>query len=139
MSERRLTRLPKIKLIHKTVGFNRQDRKDPFEPPRIIPFQGCVYNFDIEDLLRASAEVLGKTSSGTTYKAILEDGTTLVTKRLKDVVVEKKEFEQQMRIAHSLSQHPNVMPLVASYHSKDQKLLIYDKIAASSFSQVIAW
>ncbi|KAK9081913.1 hypothetical protein Syun_030750 [Stephania yunnanensis] len=31
--------------------------------------------FDLEDLLRASAEVLGKGSVGTSYKAVLEEGT----------------------------------------------------------------
>ena len=38
------------------------------------------YGFALEDLLKASAEVLGKGSMGTSYKAILEDGTTVVVK-----------------------------------------------------------
>ncbi|ONM33798.1 hypothetical protein ZEAMMB73_Zm00001d041835 [Zea mays] len=35
---------------------------------------------------------------GTTYKAVLEDGTTVVVKRLKEVVAGKREFEQQMEL-----------------------------------------
>ncbi|KAK9114836.1 hypothetical protein Syun_021633 [Stephania yunnanensis] len=54
--------------------------------------------FDLEDLLRASAEVLGKGSVGTSYKAVLEEGTTVVVKRLKDVVVTKREFEVQLEV-----------------------------------------
>ncbi|KAG8097238.1 hypothetical protein GUJ93_ZPchr0013g36586 [Zizania palustris] len=68
------------------------------EKNKLVFLEGCSYNFDLEDLLRASAEVLGKGSYGTAYKAILEDGTTVVVKRLKDVVAGKKEFEQQMEL-----------------------------------------
>ncbi|KAL0400923.1 UNVERIFIED_CONTAM: putative inactive receptor kinase [Sesamum latifolium] len=50
--------------------------------------------FDLEDMLRASAEVLGKGTFGTSYKAILEDGTTVVVKRLKDVTVTFEDFQQ---------------------------------------------
>ncbi|RID78571.1 hypothetical protein BRARA_A01383 [Brassica rapa] len=38
---------------------------------RLSFFEGCNYSFDLEDLLRASAEVLGKGTFGTTYKAKL--------------------------------------------------------------------
>ncbi|CAK7343512.1 unnamed protein product [Dovyalis caffra] len=89
------------------------------------------------DLLRASAEVLGKGSYGTTYKAILEEGTMVVVKRLKEVVVGKREFEQQMEIVGRLAQHPNVMPLRAYYYSKDEKLLVYDYAPAGSFFRVL--
>lgn len=99
---------------------------------KLVFFEGCSFNFDLEDLLRASAEVLGKGSYGTTYKAILEDGTTVVVKRLKEVVVGKREFEQQMDLIGRVGQHPNVIPLRAYYYSKDEKLLVYDYVPAGS-------
>ncbi|GAB4833117.1 hypothetical protein Ancab_031363 [Ancistrocladus abbreviatus] len=102
------------------------------EKNKLVFFEGCSYNFDLEDLLRASAEVLGKGSHGTTYKAILEDGTVVVVKRLKEVVVGKREFEQQMEIVGRVGQHPNVVPLRAYYYSKDEKLLVYDYIPAGN-------
>ncbi|KAL6645573.1 hypothetical protein ACP70R_017181 [Stipagrostis hirtigluma subsp. patula] len=40
--------------------------------------------FDLEDLLRASAEVLGKGAFGTAYKAVMESGAGVAVKRLKD-------------------------------------------------------
>lgn len=109
------------------------------EPERnkLMFFGGCSYNFDLEDLLRASAEVLGKGSCGTTYKAILEEGTTVVVKRVKEVAVGKKEFEQQMEIVQRLDHHPNVVPLRAYYYSKDEKLMVYDYFTAGSFSKLL--
>ncbi|KAF2305793.1 hypothetical protein GH714_008193 [Hevea brasiliensis] len=92
------------------------------EKNKLFFFEGCSYNFDLEDLLRASAEVLGKGSYGTAYKAVLEDGTTVVVKRLKEVAVGKKEFEQQMEVVGRAGQHSNVVPLRAYYYSKDEKL-----------------
>ncbi|GAV89116.1 Pkinase domain-containing protein/LRRNT_2 domain-containing protein/LRR_8 domain-containing protein [Cephalotus follicularis] len=107
------------------------------EKNKLVFFGGCSYNFDLEDLLRASAEVLGKGSYGTTYKAILEEGRTVVVKRLKEVVVGKREFEQQMERVGRVGQHPNVVPHRAYYYSKDEKLLVYDYITAGSFSSVL--
>lgn len=75
------------------------------ERNKLFFFEGSSYNFDLEDLLRASAEVLGKGSYGTTYKAVLEDGTTVVVKRLKEVVAGKREFEQQMELIGKVCQH----------------------------------
>ncbi|KAJ8500421.1 hypothetical protein OPV22_010973 [Ensete ventricosum] len=107
------------------------------ERNKLIYFEGCTYNFDLEDLLRASAEVLGKGSYGTAYKASLEDGTTVVVKRLKEVVVGKKEFEQQMEMIETVGQHPNLNPLRAYYYSKDEKLLVYDYVPTGSFSALL--
>lgn len=98
------------------------------EKNKLVFFEGSPYSFDLEDLLRASAEVLGKGSYGTAYKAVLEESTTVVVKRLKEVAVGKKEFEQQMEIIGNVGQHPNVLPLQAYYYSKDEKLLVSDYI-----------
>ncbi|KAF8394803.1 hypothetical protein HHK36_018739 [Tetracentron sinense] len=107
------------------------------EKNKLVFFEGCSFNFDLEDLLRASAEVLGKGSYGTAYKAVLEEGTTVVVKRLKEVVVGKREFEQQMEIVGRVGQHPNVVPLRAYYYSKDEKLLVYDYIPVGSLSTLL--
>ncbi|MFS7991525.1 putative protein kinase RLK-Pelle-LRR-III family [Helianthus anomalus] len=95
-----------------------------------------IYGFDLEDLLRASAEVLGKGSVGTSYKAVLEEGTTVVVKRLKDVTVTKKEFEVQMEVLGKVK-NENVVELRAYYYSKDEKLLVYDYLPAGSLSALL--
>ncbi|KAG4966476.1 hypothetical protein JHK85_041451 [Glycine max] len=107
------------------------------EKNKLVFFEGSSYNFDLEDLLRASAEVLGKGSYGTAYKAILEESTTVVVKRLKEAVVGKREFEQQMEIVGRVGHHPNVVPLRAYYYSKDEKLLVYDYIPSGNLSTLL--
>lgn len=102
------------------------------EKNKLFFFEGSSFSFDLEDLLKASAEVLGKGSYGTAYKAVLEEGTTVVVKRLKEVVVGKKEFEQQLEIVGRIGRHPNVMPLRAYYYSKDEKLLVCNYMPGGS-------
>lgn len=106
------------------------------ERNKLVFFDGGLYSFDLEDLLRASAEVLGKGSVGTSYKAVLEEGTTVVVKRLKDVVLSKKEFEMQMEVLGKIK-HDNVVPLRAYYYSKDEKLLVTDFMRDGSLSALL--
>uniref|UniRef100_A0ACD5VM85 Uncharacterized protein n=1 Tax=Avena sativa TaxID=4498 RepID=A0ACD5VM85_AVESA len=86
--------------------------------------------FELEELLRASAEMLGKGGCGTAYKAVLDDGSVLAVKRLRDAAApasasSKKEFEHQMAVLGRL-RHPNVVPLNAYYYARDEKLLVYE-------------
>ncbi|CAA0842400.1 Probable inactive receptor kinase [Striga hermonthica] len=133
---------PKVK----TSGVGRSEKKpsEEFgsgiqEPERnkLVFFEGCSYNFDLEDLLRASAEVLGKGSFGTAYKAVLEESTTVVVKRLKEVIVGKRDFEQQMETVGRVGLHPNLVPLRAYYYSKDEKLLVYDYYPNGSLASLL--
>ncbi|KAL4339171.1 hypothetical protein GQ457_08G033130 [Hibiscus cannabinus] len=103
---------------------------------RLFFFEGCNYTFDLEDLLRASAEVLGKGTFGISYKAVLEDATTVVVKRLKEVSAGKRDFEQQMEIVGSI-RHPNVVELKAYYYSKDERLMVYDYFSQGSVSSML--
>lgn len=82
--------------------------------------------FDLQDLLRASAEVLGSGSFGSTYKAMVQTGPVMVVKRFKHMNnVGKKEFFEHMKRLGRLS-HPNLLPLVAFYCGKEEKLLVHD-------------
>lgn len=107
------------------------------EKIKLVVFEGCSLSFDLEDLLRASAEVLGKGTYGTTYKAILDEATTVAVKRLKEVGVGKKEFDEYMELVNRLGRHPNVVPLLAYYCSKDEKLLVYEYMPGSSLSAAL--
>ncbi|OIW21181.1 hypothetical protein TanjilG_30504 [Lupinus angustifolius] len=97
----------------------------------MVFFEGAK-RFEVEELLRASAEMLGKGGFGTCYKAVLEDGSVVAVKRLKEVNIGgKKEFEQQMEVIGKL-RHPNVVSLKAYYFAKDEKLLVSDYISNGS-------
>ncbi|KAJ4752457.1 Leucine-rich repeat protein kinase family protein [Rhynchospora pubera] len=118
--------------------------RSPEKPPlgrheegnKIVFFEGCTLAFDLEDLLRASAEVLGKGTFGTTYRAVLEDATTVVVKRLKDVGAGRKDFEQQMETIGRIK-HENVAELRAYYYSKDEKLIVHDYFSGGSVSSLL--
>lgn len=107
------------------------------EKNKLCFLDGSYFNFDLEDLLRASAEVLGKGSYGSTYKAILEDGTTVVVKRLREVAATKREFEQQMEVVGRIGKHSNVVPVRAYYYSKDEKLVVYSYMPAGSLFMLL--
>ncbi|VFQ68904.1 unnamed protein product [Cuscuta campestris] len=82
--------------------------------------------FSLQDLLRASAEVLGAGNLGSSYKAVLMGGEAVVVKRFKHMnQVGREEFQEHMRRLAGL-QHPNLLPLVAYYYRKEEKLLISD-------------
>ncbi|KAK9070514.1 hypothetical protein SSX86_010916 [Deinandra increscens subsp. villosa] len=102
----------------------------------LVFFEGSSLAFDLEDLFRASAEVLGKGTFGTTYKAALEDTSIVVVKRLKEVAAAKKDFELQMELVGNI-RHENVVTLRAYYYSKDEKLMVYDYFDQGSVSSVL--
>ncbi|KAK4349730.1 hypothetical protein RND71_029043 [Anisodus tanguticus] len=90
--------------------------------------------FDLQDLLRASAEVLGSGNLGSSYKALLMDGQAVVVKRFKQMNhVAKEDFHEHMRRLGRLS-HPNLLPLVAYYYRKEEKLLVYDYASNGSLA-----
>lgn len=93
-----------------------------------------VRRFELEELLRASAEMLGKGAFGSAYKAVLDDGTVVAVKRLKEVSVGgKREFQQRMEVLGRL-RHCNVVSLRAYCFTKDDKFLVSDYMCNASFS-----
>lgn len=81
--------------------------------------------FQINELLKASAEALGQGIMGNSYKAMLNGGPSIVVKRLRDLKpLSKEEFVKQLHMIADLK-HPNLLPLLAYYHSKDERLLLY--------------
>ncbi|CAN6990897.1 unnamed protein product [Brassica rapa subsp. trilocularis] len=91
---------------------------------KLLFLQEDIQRFDLQDLLRASAEVLGSGCFGASYKAGISSGKTLVVKRYKHMNnVGRDEFHEHIRRLGKLS-HPNLLPLVAYYYRREEKLLI---------------
>lgn len=81
--------------------------------------------FGMQELLGASAEMLGSGSLGSTYKAALgRGGPVVVVKRFKYMNnVGRDDFHHHMKRLGALS-HPNILPLIAFYFKRDEKLFI---------------
>ncbi|KAF6143950.1 hypothetical protein GIB67_017558 [Kingdonia uniflora] len=85
-----------------------------------------VYNLD--QLMGASAEMLGRGTIGTTYKAVLDNHLIVCVKRLdaaKTAVTSNDMFERHMESAGNL-RHPNLVPLRAYFQAKEERLIVYD-------------
>ena len=95
--------------------------------------------FDLDDLLRASAEVMGRGQLGTTYKTTLESGSIVVVKRLTREInggLSRKDFVQHMQLLAKLK-HENVAQIIAFYFSMDEKLLIFDHVPHGNLFQLL--
>ncbi|XP_061373708.1 receptor protein kinase-like protein ZAR1 [Gastrolobium bilobum] len=97
------------------------------------------FSLELEDLLRASAYVVGKSRSGIVYKVVgvgkgsSAAATVVAVRRLSegDATWRFKEFESEVE-AIARVRHPNVVPLRAYYYAHDEKLLITDFIRNGS-------
>ncbi|KAJ0255186.1 inactive receptor-like protein kinase [Hirschfeldia incana] len=110
--------------------------EDDDEEGRIVFFGGSKYIFDLDDLLAASAEVLGRGASGSTYRVAVDDTATVVVKRLEVVVVGRREFEQTMEIVGRIK-HENVAELKAYYYSKNEKLAVYSYYSKGNLFEML--
>ncbi|KAK4371214.1 hypothetical protein RND71_010689 [Anisodus tanguticus] len=94
-------------------------------------------NYSLEDLLKASAETLGRGIMGSTYKAVMESGYIVTVKRLRDSRFPRlEEFRRHVEIIGSL-RHPNLVPLRAYFQAKEERLLVYDYFPNGSLFSLI--
>ncbi|XP_022764421.1 probable LRR receptor-like serine/threonine-protein kinase At4g31250 [Durio zibethinus] len=90
--------------------------------------------FELQDLLKASAEVLGSGSFGSSYKAVLPNGQAMAVKRFRQMNnLGKEDFREHMLRLGRLS-HPNLLSLVAFYYRKEEKLLVSDFVPNGSLA-----
>ncbi|CAK9221577.1 unnamed protein product [Sphagnum jensenii] len=101
---------------------------------KLVHFDGA-FVFTAEDLLGATAVVLGKSSYGTVYKATLENGKHIAVKRLREGIVKpQREFESEVKTLGRI-RHPNLLALRAYYWGpKDEKLLVFDFVEGGTLA-----
>ncbi|XP_022850935.1 inactive leucine-rich repeat receptor-like serine/threonine-protein kinase At1g60630 [Olea europaea var. sylvestris] len=110
------------------------------EGPGSLVFLGSgdqQMSYSLEDLLKASAEMLGRGSMGSTYKAVMVSGYIVTVKRLKDARYPRmEEFRRHIEIIGRL-RHPNLVPLGAYFQAKEERLLVYDYFPNGSLFTLI--
>ncbi|GJN10950.1 hypothetical protein PR202_ga29100 [Eleusine coracana subsp. coracana] len=82
------------------------------------------------------AEVLGRSSHGTTYKAVLQSGHMLTVKWLRvGLVKHKKEFTKEIKRIGTI-RHPNIIPWRAFYWGpkEQERLIISDYVNGDSLA-----
>ncbi|XP_042429796.1 probable LRR receptor-like serine/threonine-protein kinase At4g37250 [Zingiber officinale] len=94
-------------------------------------------NLEIETLLKASAYILGASTSSIVYKAVLANGTALAVRRIGEssVINKFKEFDAQVRGIAKI-RHPNLLRLRGFYWGSDEKLLIHDYATNGSLANI---
>lgn len=121
--------------VHKEVGMKYGTHKDRYggvieggdvaAPQEMVVFDGCNKGFrNAGDLLKSSAELLGKGCVGTTYKVELDGGDVVVVKRIRERK-KRREVDEWLSVIGGL-RHSNIVNLRAYYNGKDELLLVYD-------------
>lgn len=112
--------------IEKRIEIGEGTTMMTVEERKELMFFNDEIKFQMGELLKASAEALGHGIMGNSYKAMLHNnGATIVVKRLRDLKpFTKMEFAKTLQMIADLK-HPNLLPLLAYYHSRDEKLMLY--------------
>lgn len=93
--------------------------------------------FGLADLMKAAAEVLGNGPLGSSYKAMMSNGLTVVVKRIKEMnKIGKEGFDAEVKRLGSL-RHKNILTLLAYHHRKEEKLFVYEYIPKGSLLYVL--
>ncbi|ERN09539.1 inactive leucine-rich repeat receptor-like serine/threonine-protein kinase At1g60630 [Amborella trichopoda] len=104
---------------------------------KLVFVGGAEQAYSLEDLLKASAEILGRGSLGSTYKAVMESGFIVTVKRLKNCARPgADQFEMQMEVVGRV-RHPNLVRLRAYFQAKEERLLVYDYFPNGSLFSLI--
>ncbi|PIN05605.1 Serine/threonine protein kinase [Handroanthus impetiginosus] len=95
------------------------------------------FTFELDELLRASAYVLGKSGLGIVYKVVLGNGVPVAVRRLGEGGEQRyKEFVAEVQAIGRIK-HPNIVKLRAYYWAPDEKLLISDFISNGSLASAL--
>ncbi|XP_062151280.1 inactive LRR receptor-like serine/threonine-protein kinase BIR2 [Alnus glutinosa] len=96
-------------------------------------FQKPLVKVKLADLMAATnnfspENIIVSTRTGTTYKAMLPDGSALAIKRLNTCKLGEKQFRLEMNRLGQL-RHPNLAPLLGFCVVAEEKLLVYKHMA----------
>ncbi|KAL0363638.1 UNVERIFIED_CONTAM: LRR receptor-like serine/threonine-protein kinase GHR1 [Sesamum calycinum] len=120
-------------------SLSRLDVRSPDRLAGELYFLDDTISFSAEELSRAPAEVLGRSSHGTSYRATLDNGLFLTVKWLREgVAKQRKEFAKEAKKFANI-RHPNVVGLRGYYWGPTQheKLILSDYISPGSLASFL--
>ncbi|KAK7295232.1 hypothetical protein RJT34_18137 [Clitoria ternatea] len=96
---------------------------------KVSMFEKTISKMNLNDLMKATNNfsknnIIGSGRSGTVYKAVLDDGTSLMVKRLLETQHSEKEFMSEMATLGTVK-HCNLVPLLGFCLAKKERLLVY--------------
>ncbi|CAA2958735.1 inactive LRR receptor-like serine threonine-kinase BIR2 [Olea europaea subsp. europaea] len=108
---------------------------------QIVLFQKPLVKVKLVDLLVATngfsaKNVIVSTSTGTTYKAVLPDGSALAIKRLSTCKMGEKQFRMEMNRLGQL-RHPNLVPLLGFCLVEEEKILVYKHLSNGTLCSIL--
>ena len=95
-----------------------------------------TFTFELDELLKASAYVLGKSSMGIVYRVVLSNGENVTVRRLGEGnggARRRRDFAAEVQLV-SRVQHPNIVSLKAYFWSDDDKLLVSEFVPNGSLA-----
>jgi hypothetical protein len=104
-------------------------------------FQKPLVKVKLADLMAATNNfspetIIVSTRTGTTYKAVLPDGSALAIKRLNTCKLGEKQFRLEMNRLGQL-RHPNLSPLLGFCVVAEEKLLVYKHMANGTLNSLL--
>lgn len=104
---------------------------------KLVRYEGGEH-LNVEEVLNAPGEVLGKTSYGTVYKAKLAGGALIALRLLReDTVKDKGHFTSAIQQLGHI-RYPNVVSLLAYYAGpKGEKLFVYNYLSRGSLADLL--
>lgn len=129
-----------LSFYYRNVSVKRKKEEDPegnkwarsikgTKGIKVSMFEKSISKMRLSDLMKATNNfskdnIIGSGRTGTMYKAVLEDGTSLMVKRLQDSQHSEKEFMSEMATLGSVK-HRNLVPLLGFCVAKKERLLVY--------------
>ncbi|XP_024995618.1 probable LRR receptor-like serine/threonine-protein kinase At4g20940 [Cynara cardunculus var. scolymus] len=120
-------------------NLSRLDLRSPDRLGGELYFLDDTILFLAEELSRAPAEVLGRSSHGTSYKTTLDNGLLLTVKWLREgIAKQQKDFAKEVKKFANI-RHPNVVGLRGYYWGPTQheKLILSDYISPGSLASFL--
>ncbi|KAD4981767.1 hypothetical protein R6Q59_001493 [Mikania micrantha] len=120
-------------------NLSRLDVRSPDRLAGELYFLDDTVSFTPEELSRAPAEVLGRSSHGTSYRTTLDNGLSLTVKWLREgVAKQRKDFAKEAKKFANI-RHPNVVGLRGYYWGPTQyeKLILSDFISPGSLASFL--